>query len=269
MVLPEDVQTSTAQRERLGRLALARHAQVKTWRFAPVVEALQAWRGVPCTGAVITVAALGDLTRFETPRQRMHDLGRTPLGICQWSAASAGQYDQDGPYPCPSCPGRRGLGLPVSGHRQASSPPALGKAPHSAPGPQGEGPRPALHTVPPPEDHRPTGPSGRGRHGSRIAGLSVGHCPAHGGDTAGRKPAAGCRHSAPRFSRLSAETPPRCGVTLGGVMRPTGTLVPRRRQAPDGGKEGGSQPTESSVLTRRVFLAPALPRDKGKNRRQM
>jgi hypothetical protein len=72
------------------------------------------------------------------------------------------------------------------------------------------------------------------------------------------------------FHPLSAETQPRCGVTLGGVMRPTGPLVPRLRQAPDGGKEGGSQPTESSVITRRVFLVPALPRDetKGKNMRQ-
>jgi hypothetical protein len=68
---------------------------------------------------------------------------------------------------------------------------------------------------------------------------------------------------------LSAETPPRCGVILGGVMRPQGTLVPRMRQAPDGGKEGGSQPTDISVINRRVFLAPALPLDKRQNRRQM
>jgi hypothetical protein len=37
------------------------------------------------------------------------------------------------------------------------------------------------------------------------------------------------------------------------------------RQAPDGGKDGGTQPTESRVLPRRVFLAPALPRDHRKN----
>ena len=37
------------------------------------------------------------------------------------------------------------------------------------------------------------------------------------------------------------------------------------RQAPDGGKEGGTQPTDSSVINRRVFLAPALPIDKRKN----
>src|SRR5262245_37166065 len=42
-------------------------------------------------------------------------------------------------------------------------------------------------------------------------------------------------------------------------MRPPGTLVPRMRQAPDGGTEGGSQPTELSVSNRRVLLAPTLP----------
>jgi transposase len=36
-----------------------------------VVEALQALRGMPCTVAVTTVAALGDLTRFDHPRQLM------------------------------------------------------------------------------------------------------------------------------------------------------------------------------------------------------
>ena len=35
-------------------------------------------------------------------------------------------------------------------------------------------------------------------------------------------------------------------------------------QAPDGGQEGGSQPTDSRVLNRRVFLAPALPIEQGK-----
>jgi len=49
-----------------------------------VVEALQALRGVQCTVAVTTGAERGDLTRFEHPRQRMHDLGLTP------SASSSG-----------------------------------------------------------------------------------------------------------------------------------------------------------------------------------
>jgi len=61
----------TAHTERLQRLAQERQDQVTTWRLAPVVDALQALRGVQCTVAVTAVAALGDLTRFENPRQLM------------------------------------------------------------------------------------------------------------------------------------------------------------------------------------------------------
>jgi hypothetical protein len=41
--------------------------QAKTWRVSPVGEALQVLRGVQLTVAVPTVAALGDLTRFDNP----------------------------------------------------------------------------------------------------------------------------------------------------------------------------------------------------------
>ena len=63
------------------------------------------------------------------------------------------------------------------------------------------------------------------------------------------------------FACASEETQPRCGVTLDGVKRLQHTLVPRARQAPDGRKEGGSQPTDISMINRRLFLAPALPMD--------
>jgi transposase len=43
-----------------------------------VVDALQALRGAQFTVAVTTVAELGDLTRFENPRQLMTSLGLTP-----------------------------------------------------------------------------------------------------------------------------------------------------------------------------------------------
>jgi transposase len=46
--------------------------------MAPVVEALQALRGVQFTVAVTTVAELGDLTRFDNPKQLMSYLGLTP-----------------------------------------------------------------------------------------------------------------------------------------------------------------------------------------------
>jgi transposase len=57
--------------ERLPRLAQALHDPVNTWRRQPLVEALQALRGVQCTVAVTRVAELGDLTRVDTPRQLM------------------------------------------------------------------------------------------------------------------------------------------------------------------------------------------------------
>ena len=78
IVFQEDVRAVTEQTERLERLEQERKDQVQTWRLVPVVEALQALRGVQFTVAVTTVAALGDLTRFENPRQLMNSLGLTP-----------------------------------------------------------------------------------------------------------------------------------------------------------------------------------------------
>ena len=45
---------------------------------ALVVEAIQAMRGVAFTVAITVIAELGDLTRFENPRQLMSYLGLTP-----------------------------------------------------------------------------------------------------------------------------------------------------------------------------------------------
>jgi transposase len=74
----EYVQAVTEHTARLARLAQELHDQGQTWRLAPVVDALQGLRGVQCTVAVTPVAALGDLTRFENPRQRMRYRGLTP-----------------------------------------------------------------------------------------------------------------------------------------------------------------------------------------------
>jgi transposase len=78
MVFHEDVRAVNEHTERLGRLEQELHDQVKSWRLHPVVNALQALRGVPCTVAVTPVAELGDLTRFEHPRQLMKFLGLIP-----------------------------------------------------------------------------------------------------------------------------------------------------------------------------------------------
>jgi transposase len=78
---------------RLQRLEQARRAPAGTWRVHPVVEALQALRGVPCTVAVTTGAARGDLTRVDPPRHLMDDRGLTP------SAYSRGERRRQGSLP--------------------------------------------------------------------------------------------------------------------------------------------------------------------------
>src|ERR671930_1257998 len=78
IVFQEYVRAVNEQTERLARLEQELQDQVKSWRLNPVVEALQALRGVQFTVAVTTVAELGDLTRFENPRQLMKYLGLIP-----------------------------------------------------------------------------------------------------------------------------------------------------------------------------------------------
>src|SRR5262249_7226622 len=75
IVFQEDVRAVNEHTERLQRLDQARQEHVQAWRLHPVVEALQALRGVPCTVAVTMVADIGDLTRFDTPRELMKFLG--------------------------------------------------------------------------------------------------------------------------------------------------------------------------------------------------
>jgi transposase len=96
MVFQEYVQTVTEQTERLGRLALELHEQGQTWRFYPVVEALQALRGVQCTVAVTTVAERGDLTRFANPRQLMNYLGLTPSEYASGGRRQQGSMTKTG-----------------------------------------------------------------------------------------------------------------------------------------------------------------------------
>ena len=62
----------------LQRLEQARQDHVKVWRLHPVVEALQALRGVQFTVAVTMVSDIGDLTRFDNPRALMKCLGLIP-----------------------------------------------------------------------------------------------------------------------------------------------------------------------------------------------
>jgi transposase len=77
-VFQEYVRAVSEQTERLQRLEAELPALVQSWRWAPVVETLQALRGVQVIAAVTLIAELGALTRFENPRPLRSSLGLIP-----------------------------------------------------------------------------------------------------------------------------------------------------------------------------------------------
>src|SRR4029450_10193496 len=78
IVFQEYVRAVHEHTERLQRLEQELQDHVHAWRLHPVVEALQALRGVQFTVAVTMVAEIGDLTRFDSPRELMKFLGLVP-----------------------------------------------------------------------------------------------------------------------------------------------------------------------------------------------
>jgi transposase len=78
LVLREYRQAIEDAEARLDRLTQQVAEVVATWSMAPVVEAYQALRGVALLTAVTFVAEIGDVRRFESPRQLMAYLGLVP-----------------------------------------------------------------------------------------------------------------------------------------------------------------------------------------------
>jgi transposase len=75
IVFQESVRAVSEHTERLQRLEAELPPLVQLWRWAPVVEAIQALRGVQFRAAITRIAELGDRTRFATPRQLLSYLG--------------------------------------------------------------------------------------------------------------------------------------------------------------------------------------------------
>jgi len=70
-----------AVKQAAGHVAGLEHEMaqaLKTWKLAPVVEALMALRGVKLITAMTVLAELGDLSRFTSPSQLMAYLGLVP-----------------------------------------------------------------------------------------------------------------------------------------------------------------------------------------------
>ena len=78
VALQEYRDTIDETERRIDRLTEQLRQLAPTWRWAPVVDAFQALRGVSFITAVGLVAELGDLTRFRHPRELMAYLGLVP-----------------------------------------------------------------------------------------------------------------------------------------------------------------------------------------------
>jgi transposase len=93
LVLEDCIATIEAATARRDRLEASIEAALPDWSLAPVVRALQALRGMALIAAATLVAELGDITRFENPRQLMAYLGLVP------SEQSSGTTRRQGAIP--------------------------------------------------------------------------------------------------------------------------------------------------------------------------
>jgi transposase len=78
IALQEMVEAVRVSKERVRRLEAAIEEFLPRWSLAPVVQALQALRGVDLIVAVTFATEIGDLGRFENPRQLMGYVGLVP-----------------------------------------------------------------------------------------------------------------------------------------------------------------------------------------------
>lgn len=90
VVLQEYIDTVKQAQQRVVDLTDQMHKVLVNWTMAPVIQALVALRGIDVLSAMVIVAELGDLRRFESPRQLMAYLGLVP------SEHSSGQRRRQG-----------------------------------------------------------------------------------------------------------------------------------------------------------------------------
>jgi transposase len=76
--MQEYLHSITESSTRIARLEQAMRDTMPQWSLAPLVQALQAMRGVQLIAAITLVAELQDFLRFQTPRQLMAYVGLVP-----------------------------------------------------------------------------------------------------------------------------------------------------------------------------------------------
>jgi transposase len=78
IALQEMLEAVRTSQERVDRLGATIEEFVDNWSLAPIVRALQALRGIDLIIAVTATAEIGDMRRFDSPRQLMSYLGLVP-----------------------------------------------------------------------------------------------------------------------------------------------------------------------------------------------
>jgi transposase len=177
IVFQEYLRAVTEQHERLQRLENELHEEVKGWRLSPVVEAIQALRGVDRTGAVILIAEFGGPHAVRHPA-KADELPRPhALGILVGGAAAARGHHQGRQHPRPTRVGRRRVDLSVSGEGQPTSPAPVGEAAGRGAGHELESAGAPVQAVSAIDRPRQARQPSRGRH-----------CPGDGGVRLGDRP---------------------------------------------------------------------------------
>lgn len=82
--------------ERVQRITAALREVAALWRFGPVVHALTCFKGIDFVAAVTLIAELGDLHRFEHPRQLMAYLGAVPSEHSSGESRARGSITKTG-----------------------------------------------------------------------------------------------------------------------------------------------------------------------------
>ena len=166
IVFQETLGAVDEQVDRLGRLEAELREFGATWRLYPVVQALQALRGVQWLVAITVVAELGDLTRFDSPRQLAAFVGLIPSEYSSGAGASTGRHHQSRERPRPSRVDRSGLGVSASGESLAAHPDPDRRVAETDSSHRLEGAGPAVQALS--STHRARQASERRGHGHRA-----------------------------------------------------------------------------------------------------
>ena len=161
--------------QRLRRLEKQLALIVPEWSMAPVVEAYQAMRGASFLVAVTFAAEIGDVRRFDTPRQLMSFLGLVPA-----ESSTGDTIRRKGLTLAGNRRARRALieaawtyRYPATSQRDLESP--AGGAAEARARYRLEGAGPPVRPLPPPQRDGQEAPDRRGRDRSRDGRFPVGY----------------------------------------------------------------------------------------------